>query len=58
LAKKTESKKKVDVKVKVSIHPFGLFTFEEPGSEQKEATKDKRRPIYVFPESTAAIAQA
>lgn len=50
-----ESKNKVEVKIEVPINPFGLFTFKELGSGQKEATKIPT--IYVFPKSTAAIAQ-
>jgi len=52
-----ESKKKVEVKIEVSINPFGLFTFKEFGFAKKEVTKIKSPPIYVFPKSTAAIAQ-
>lgn len=52
------SENKVNVKIRVPIHPFGFFTFKELGSTQKEATKIKSPSIYVFPKSTAAIAQA
>lgn len=49
---------KVEVKIETSIQPFGSFTLKEFGSAQKEVTKTKSSPIYVFPKSTAAIAEA
>jgi len=52
------SENKVNVKIRVPIHSFGFFTFKELGSTQKEVTKIKSPSIYVFPKSTAAIAQA
>ena len=58
MAEKAKSKKGVEVKIEIPIHNFGFFTFEELGSAQKVATKTKRTPIYVFPKSTAALAQA
>lgn len=57
MAKMKESKGKVEVKIETSIQPFGSFTFKEFGSAQKEVTRKKSSPIYVFPKSTAAIAQ-
>jgi hypothetical protein len=53
-----ESRNKVRVKVEVPIHPFGVFTFKEFGSAQKEVIKTESSTIYVFPKSTAAIAEA
>jgi hypothetical protein len=51
-----KSKNKVQVNIKIPIHHFGFFTFKEFGFAQKEVIKESP-PIYVFPKSTAAIAQ-
>lgn len=53
--KRTRSK--VEVKIKAPIQPFGFFTFREFGSATKEVREIESRPIYVFPKSTAAIAE-
>jgi hypothetical protein len=57
LAKKKESKDNVKVKIEIPIHPFGCFSFNELVFGKKKAIKVKASPIYVFPESTAALAQ-
>jgi len=55
-----ESKKKesvrIEVKIEAPIQTFGFFTFKEFGPVQEEITRVSS-PIYVFPKSTAAIAQ-
>ena len=49
---------KVKVKIETQIRPFGSFTLKEFSSAQEEVKKTKSSPIYVFPKSTAAIAEA
>ena len=56
--KKRARAKKVEVNVNAPIHSFGFFTFKEIGVPKKDIQKASNIPIYVFPKSTAAIAEA
>jgi hypothetical protein len=43
--------------LEISFTRFGEFVFREPKLERKEKVSTKEPAVYVFPKSTAALAE-